>query len=129
MSQKPDPRSGPTPETCRYTSTAAVRGASGTSSHSSISSAALTAKASGTNAPGETRCSPFEVAATRHIDTTAVAMTMAGSDVTSRLARYSASRVAFPAMNWAVTAAAHSMAVVTAARCGTEAVMMEENWD
>ena len=47
-------------------------------------------------------------------------MIIAGSEVTSRLARYSASRVALPAMNCAVTAAAQSMAVVTAARCDAE---------
>src|SRR5687767_15908632 len=87
--------------------------------------AALTVKAIGTNTAGDTWRSPFDVSATRPIDTTAVAMTIAGSDVTSRLARYKASRVAFPAMNCAVTAAAQSMAVSTAVRCDAEAFIPE----
>jgi hypothetical protein len=42
-------------------------------------------------------------------------MTIIGRDVTSRLERNSASRVALPAMNWALTTPAQTMAVKTAA--------------
>ena len=71
----------------------------------------------GTKAPGDTSRRPFEVATTSPIDTTAHAVIIAGSEVMSRLARYRASRVALPAMNCAVTAAAHNIAVITAVRC------------
>jgi hypothetical protein len=45
----------------------------------------------------------------------AVATTIVGSAVTSRLARKSASRVALPAMNCALTTPAQTIAVTTAA--------------
>ena len=64
--------------------------------------------------PGATSRSPFELAVTKAIETAAVAITIAGSDVTSRFARKSASRVALPATNCAITAAAQTIAVITA---------------
>src|SRR6185503_8850844 len=74
----------------------------------------LIAKASGTNVAGATFCSPRELAITSRIDTTAVPITIVGSVVTSRFARYSASRVALPAMNCALTAAEQIIAMMTA---------------
>jgi hypothetical protein len=79
---------------------------------------ALTTNAIGTNVSGETRRRMPEVRATSRIEKAAVAITMVGSDVTSRLARKSASRVALPAMNCALTAAAPTMAVAIAAPDG-----------
>src|SRR5688572_16310277 len=51
---------------------------------------------------------------TSRIETTAVPMTIDGSVVTSRFAKYSASRVALPAMNCALTAAEQIIAMRTA---------------
>src|SRR5262245_24316853 len=73
------------------------------------------ANATGTNVPGATRRRPRELSAMRRIEKPAVATTIAGSAVTSRLARKRASRAALPATNWAPTAPAHTIAVVTAA--------------
>jgi hypothetical protein len=61
-------------------------------------------KAIGTNVAGATILRPRELANTSRIDSAAVATTIVGSVVTSRFARYSASRVALPAMNCALTA-------------------------
>src|SRR5919106_7058804 len=98
-----------------------MRGATDTSAHSATSRRALAANASEKNVAGERARRPRALTSTSPIDSTAVAMTIAGSEVTSRLARYSASRVALPAMNCAVTVPAQSMAVTTAAPgCGTE---------
>jgi hypothetical protein len=63
---------------------------------------------------GATFCSPRELAITRKMDSTAVPITIAGSVVTSRFARYNASRVALPAMNCALTAAEQIIAMRTA---------------
>jgi hypothetical protein len=63
---------------------------------------------------GGTRRRIFELRMTRQMETTEVATTIAGRDVTSKCSRYSASRVALPAMNCPVAAAAHIMAVTTA---------------
>jgi hypothetical protein len=71
-------------------------------------------KAIGTNTDGATFWSTRELAITRKIDTTAVPITIVGSVVTSRFARYSASRVALPAMNCALTAAEQIIAMMTA---------------
>ena len=60
-----------------------------------------------------------ELSATRPIDRAAVTATMPGSDVTSALARNSASRVALPATKCALTAAEQMVAAVTAVRVGT----------
>ena len=68
-------------------------------------------KASGTNTTGVSRTSIFEPIATRTIEKAEVAMTTIGRSVTSRYERKSASRVALPAMNWPLTAAAQSIAI------------------
>ena len=60
-----------------------------------------------------------ELSATRAIDRAAVTATMPGSDVTSALARNSASRVALPATKCTLTAAEQMVAAVTAVRVGT----------
>jgi hypothetical protein len=76
------------------------------------------------NVVGATRRRHFELRITRPIDTTEVATTIVGSDVTSNCWRNSASRVALPAMNCAVDAAAHVMAMTTAeAGCGVEVLI------
>ena len=75
----------------------------------------MTTNASGTARAGDTRLSVRELNATSRIENAAVAMTITGSDVTSRALRYKASRVALPAMNCALTAPAHVIAVKTAA--------------
>src|SRR5918996_3045092 len=92
-----------------------MRGATDTSAHSATSRRALAANASEKNVAGERARRPRALTSTSPIDSTAVAMTIAGSDVTSRLSRYRASRVALPAMNCAVTVPAQNMAVATAA--------------
>src|SRR5215210_5619179 len=74
--------------------------------------------------PGSTRRSTRELRATSTMENAAVATTIAGSDVTSRLARNSASRVALPAMNCALTPPAQTMAVTIAALdCALETAM------
>jgi hypothetical protein len=57
------------------------------SAHEATSSAALTANATGTNVAGEIVRSPRELAMTSRIENAAVAITIAGNVVTSRLAR------------------------------------------
>ena len=71
------------------------------------------ANAAGTNVPGAMLRSARELANTSRMDTTAVTITINGRVVTSRWARYSASRVALPAMNWALTAPEQIIAVST----------------
>ena len=75
------------PEICKYTSLAASTGIENVSSHEANSRTPLSAKAIGTKVAGDTFCRPRELAMTRKIDSTAVAMTIAGSVVTSRFAR------------------------------------------
>ena len=111
ISQNPDPSMGPSPEICRYTAQAAAAGATGVRSHSARRNTAFAAKASGTNTTGVSRTSIFEPIATRTIEKAEVAMTTIGRSVTSRYVRNSASRVALPAMNWPLTAAAQSIAI------------------
>ena len=82
-SQNPEPRIGPSPEMCRYTSTAASFGDENVSSHSRLRSTVLTANAQGTNLAGESRDTPFAFTATRAMEKIEVAMTIAGSEVTS----------------------------------------------
>ena len=74
----------------------------------------LIRKSAETNVGGATRAIILELAATRAIDTMDVAMIIVGSVVTFMLARYSASRTALPAMNWAPTAPEQIIAVVSA---------------
>ncbi len=81
---------------CRYTSTAASFGDENVSIHSATSSTALTANAHGTNLAGESRDTPFAFTATSAMEKIDVAMTIAGSEVTSSWARNSASRAALP---------------------------------
>jgi hypothetical protein len=94
--------------------------------HDANKSAALIAKATGTKVAGDNRRKPRELTKTRKIENAAVAATMAGRVVTSRLARYNASRVALPAMNCALTAPEHTIAVVRAEseRGGGEAIYL-----
>jgi hypothetical protein len=80
------------------------------SSHSSRRKAAFAPNAIGTNVAGVNRPSIFEPSATRRMENADVAMTIVGSSVTSRYERNSASRVALPAMNCPLTAAAQSIA-------------------
>ena len=82
--------------------------------HSKTSSTALTANAHGTNPAGESRETPFAFTATSKMEKMDVAMTIAGSAVTSSLARNSASRAALAPTNCAVTRAAQMIAVTTA---------------
>ena len=82
--------------------------------HSTRSSAALTTKAPGIMAAGDSRAVHFENAAATAIEKTEAAMIIVGRDVTSNRARYKASRAAFPAMNWAVTRPEQNIAVTTA---------------
>jgi hypothetical protein len=67
--------------------------------HWSSSSTALPAKRPGTNAAADMRLRPLELARTNRIETAEVAITIIGSEVTSRCARYKASRAALPATN------------------------------
>src|SRR5215471_51686 len=69
----------------------------------------------GTTTSGRYRSSSFEQTATRAIETAAVTRTIAGKVVTSSVARYNASRVAFPAMNCALTPAAQLKAATVRA--------------
>src|SRR5688572_4871635 len=114
ISQNPEPSIGPRPEICRYSAWAASFGASGSSTQSARNRAALMANAIGMSVPGAMRRTPRELNATRRIENAAVATTIAGRAVTSRLARKRVSRAALPATNCAPTAPAHTIAVVTA---------------
>ena len=98
----------------RYTSTVASFGDENVSSHSAIRRTELTANAQGTNLAGESRVTPFAFTATSTIEKIDVAMTIAGSEVTSIWARNSASRAALPPTNCEETAPAQMIAVTTA---------------
>ncbi len=93
---------------------AAARGAVFVSIHSATSRTALMANAHGTNLAGDRRETPLAFTATSVMEKMEVAMTIAGSEVTSSSARNSASRAALPATNCAVTRPAQMMAVSTA---------------
>ena len=95
----------------RYATTAPTAGRRCTSSHSARKSTPLTPKYAGTSVPGETRRAALAWIATSTIDEIEVAMSIAGSAVTSTALRNRASRVALPPTNCAVTAAAQSIAV------------------
>ena len=68
---------------CRYTSTAASFADEKVSSHSASRRIALTANAQGTNFAGESRDTPLAFTATSAMEKIDVAMTIAGSEVTS----------------------------------------------
>ena len=94
---------------------AATFGCADTSAHSASNRIALAANASGTKVRGVVRASAFELATTSRIEIAEVTMTIAGSVVTSSCTRYSASRVALPAMNCAVTTPEQAIASATGA--------------
>ena len=64
--------------------------------------------------PGARRCRLVELTPTSRMEKAEVSATIVGSVVTSSSLRYSASRVALPAMNCAVTVAEASVAAATA---------------
>src|SRR5258705_936352 len=76
----------------------------------------------GTRIDGGYRRLPRAQAATTRIEQIEVAISIVGSAVTLSALRNSASRVALPATNWAVTAAAHSIAIHIDRAWG------DENW-
>ena len=73
---------------------------------------ALATNDAGTRTSGRIDRAARTFAATRRMENTEVAMSIAGSAVKSSEVRNSASRVALPLTNWALTAAAQSMAVI-----------------
>src|SRR5215510_9814302 len=79
--------------------------------NSQIYKRALTKKAAGTNTAGLIRRDQRAEAPTRSIEKTEVAMSIIGSAVASREVRNKASRVAFPLINCAITAAAQHIAM------------------
>src|SRR6187401_3544967 len=92
--------------------------------HSKTSRTALTANAHGTNPAGESRETPFAFTATSAMEKIDVAMTIAGSEVTSIWARNSASRAALPPTNCEETRPAQMIAVNTAdPDCGCEEML------
>src|SRR4030095_10478870 len=94
-----------------------MTGARKVSPHSASNNTAFRTNAPETKTAGDKPRNTFELMMTNRIDVAEVATVIAGKDVTLRRARKSASRVAFPAMNWAVTRPAHSMAVRSAEPC------------
>ena len=111
ISQNPDASNGPAPETCRYRMTAVADGDSDLASHSPRNSTPLATNEAGTSLDGAILPASRACTATRRIDDTDVAMSIVGSAVKAKEVRKSASRVAFPPTNCAVTAAAQSMAI------------------
>src|SRR5215510_5436888 len=79
--------------------------------NSQIYKRALTKKAAGTNTAGRIRPDQRAEAPTRNIEKTEVAMSIIGSAVGSSDVRNKASRVAFPLINCAITAAAQHIAM------------------
>ncbi len=77
-----------------------------------MNSVALATNDAGTRTSGRIERAARTFAATSRIETTEVAMSMLGSALKSSDVRNNASRVALPLTNWALTAAAQSMAVV-----------------
>ena len=80
-------------------------------SHSQTNSRPLTTNAAGTTVAGAILAAHRAWTATSTIEHTDVAINIAGSALKSSEVRNNASRVALPPTNWAVTAAAHAIAV------------------
>ena len=81
ISQKPEPSTGPAPEMCKYTSTAANGRALDVSHHSIRNRTPLAAKDAGTTFAGDIMRVPLEFRATRTSDTAEVAMSIVGNAV------------------------------------------------
>ncbi len=90
---------------------AAVDGALAPEQPSATNNRPLATKRLGTSVAGAMRRAILELMPTRTSEQTDVAISIAGRAVKSSDVRNRASRVAFPLMNWAVTAAAHNIAV------------------
>ena len=90
---------------------AVLDGADALTSHSAMNNRPLATKATGTNVAGGTWAAHRAWAATSKIEHTDVAISIVGSAVKSIEVRNSASRVALPLTNCAVTAAAQNIAV------------------
>ncbi len=84
ISQKPDPSSGPMPDTCRYKMRAARPDADAISSHSAIINPAAMMSAVGTQISGAIRLSRRELKSTSAIEKSAVPITIDGSDAVSK---------------------------------------------
>src|SRR5262249_16502973 len=91
--------------------TAVADGARERTANSQTYKRALARKAAGTNTAGVIRADHRAEAPTSSIEKTAVAMSIIGSAVGSREVRNNASRVAFPLINCAMTAAAQHIAM------------------
>src|SRR5262245_16885441 len=104
ISQKPDARIGPAAEIWRYTATAVASGACDLTAHSIRNNTPLATNVTGTHVPGPARRAALALATTSSI---------VGSAAMSWEVRKSASRTALPLTNWAVTAAAPSIAATT----------------
>ncbi len=87
ISQNPEPRAGPMPETCRYTRRATSVGAAGSNHHSTTKRTAHTANAPGTNDAGDSRRNTLALASANRMEQIDVATTIAGREVTGRCAR------------------------------------------
>ena len=91
--------------------TAVAAGAVDRMIHSPRNSAPLTTNDDGTSLDGATRLASRAYAMTRRMEHTELAIIIAGSVVKSSEVRNSASRVALPLTNCAVTAAEQSIAI------------------
>src|SRR4051794_1411208 len=115
MAQNPETRIAPIAVKWRYTRTAAAFRAEPTRAHSARSSAALRAYSRGTRRAGWLRAMTPAIRIARIPESTAAAMTIAGSAATPKLERKRASRVAFPA-SWRVMMTVAARAAADAAR-------------
>src|SRR5689334_10574486 len=102
--------------------TAAAVGADDRNAASSRKQTPLATNDAGTRTVGGNRRAARPFAATNRIDTADVTISMAGRAARSSELNSSASRVARPLTNWAVTAAAHSIAVERTVRLDRDVI-------
>src|SRR5437867_4823456 len=114
--QKPERRVPPKSDRCRYTATAATLGAARHRSHSSRSSTLDRPAATGRTRNGDRRASAHDSAPTARTDAAEDAIITAGKKATGNVERKSASRVARPAVCWAMSRALTRVAATTARR-------------